>query len=55
MGLVGPLASIDAGLNLLTAIIVWFIVPTLSALLSLFIFEKGLKLYKKEEAFAYLG
>ena len=55
VGLVGPLASIDAGLNLLTAIIVWFIVPTLSALLSLLIFEKGLKLYKKEEAFAYLG
>ena len=55
VGLVGPLASIDAGLNLLTAIIVWFIVQTLSALLSLFIFEKGLKLYKKEEAFAYLG
>ena len=54
VGLVGPLASIDAGLNLLTAIIVWFIVPTLSALLSLLIFEKGLKLYKKEEAFAYL-
>ena len=55
VGLVGPLASIDAGLNLLTAIVVWFVIPIISALLSLLIFEKGLKLYKKEEAFAYLG
>lgn len=54
-GLVGPLASIDAGLNIFVALCVWIIIPALIAILSLVIFEKVLKLYKKEEAFAYLG
>lgn len=55
VGLVGPLASIDAGLNIFVALCVWIIIPVLIAILSLVIFEKVLKLYKKEEAFAYLG
>lgn len=55
VGLVGPLASMDAGLNIFVALIVWIIIPALLAILSLVIFEKVLKLYKKEEAFAYLG
>lgn len=55
VGLVGPLASIDAGLNVFTALIVWIVIPALLAILSLVIFEKVLKLYKKEEAFSYLG
>lgn len=55
VGLVGPLASIDAGLNIIVAICVWFVIPTALAILSLVIFEQVLKLYKKEEAFAYLG
>lgn len=55
VGLVGPLASIDLGLNIFTALCVWIIIPTLIAILSLVVFEKVLKLYKKEEAFAYLG
>ncbi|WP_411167550.1 PTS sugar transporter subunit IIC [Clostridium sp. MB05] len=55
VGLVGPLASIDAGLNIFVAICVWFVIPTALAIISLVIFEQVLKLYKKEEAFAYLG
>ncbi|WP_300386013.1 PTS sugar transporter subunit IIC [Clostridium sp.] len=55
VGLVGPLASIEAGLNIIIAICVWFVIPTALAIISLVIFEQVLKLYKKEEAFAYLG
>lgn len=55
VGLVGPLASIDAGLNIFAAIFIWIIIPELIAILSLLLFEKLFKLYKKEEAFAYLG
>lgn len=55
VGLVGPLASINAGLNIILAIVVWFVIPTIASIISLVLFEKVLKLYKKEEAFAYLG
>ena len=55
VGLVGPLASIDAGLNIFAAVCIWFIIPTVVAIISLIIFEKVLKLYKKEEVFIYLG
>ncbi|MBB6714880.1 PTS sugar transporter subunit IIC [Clostridium gasigenes] len=55
VGLVGPLASIDAGLNVFAAVCIWFIIPTVVAIISLIIFEKVLKLYKKEEVFIYLG
>ncbi|MBU3138075.1 PTS sugar transporter subunit IIC [Clostridium gasigenes] len=55
VGLVGPLASIDAGLNIFTAVCIWFIIPTVVAIISLILFEKVLKLYKKEEVFIYLG
>ncbi|MBU3105061.1 PTS sugar transporter subunit IIC [Clostridium gasigenes] len=55
VGLVGPLASIDAGLNVFAAVCIWFIIPTVVAIISLILFEKVLKLYKKEEVFIYLG
>lgn len=55
VGLVGPLASIDAGLNIFAAVCIWFIIPTVVAIISLILFEKVLKLYKKEEVFIYLG
>lgn len=55
VGLVGPLASIDGGLNVFSALIVWLIIPTAIAIISLILFEKVFKIYKKEEAFAYLG
>ena len=34
VGLVGPLASIDAGLNVALAAIVWFVVPIAAAIAS---------------------
>lgn len=55
VGLVGPLASIDAGLNVFAAVFIWFIIPTVVAIISLILFEKVLKIYKKEEVFIYLG
>lgn len=55
VGLVGPLASIDAGLNVVLALVIWIVIPAIIAIVSMIIFEKVLKLYKKEEAFAYLG
>ena len=55
VGLVGPLASIDAGLNVFAAVCIWLIIPTVVAIISLILFEKVLKLYKKEEVFIYLG
>ena len=46
VGLVGPLASIDAGLNVALAAIVWFVVPIAAAIAkSKILFEKVLKLY----------
>ena len=53
VGLVGPLASIDAGLNVALAVIVWLIVPILAALASKIIFEKILKLYDSSVVFKF--
>ena len=55
VGLVGPLASLDAGLNILVVIICWFVVPIAAGFLSKFLFEKALKLYDGEIAFRYQG
>lgn len=55
VGLVGPLASLDAGLNIFILILVWFIIPVISALVGQFLFEKALKLYNREVVFQYQG
>lgn len=54
VGLVGPLASLEAGLSIPLAILSWLIVPVIAALVAQLIFEKTLKLYNKEEVFAFL-
>ncbi len=55
VGIVGPLASIDAGLNVLVAVIVWFVVPAAASLLGQFLFEKVFKLYDRKDVFEFLG
>lgn len=55
VGLVGPLASLDAGLNLLMIIICWFVIPIIAGIFSKFLFEKVLKLYDSQVVFAYQG
>lgn len=55
VGLVGPLASLDAGLNVALLIISWFIVPIAAGLFSKFLFEKVLKLYDSNVVFKYQG
>lgn len=55
VGLVGPLASLDAGLNVLLLIISWFVVPIVAGLFAKFLFEKVLKLYDSSVVFAYQG
>ncbi|MDT2814199.1 PTS sugar transporter subunit IIC [Vagococcus carniphilus] len=55
VGLVGPLASLDAGLNVLLLIISWFVVPIAAGLFAKFLFEKVLKLYDSSVVFAYQG
>ena len=53
VGLVGPLASIDAGLNVALAAIVWFVVPIAAAIASKILFEKVLKLYDSSVVFKF--
>ncbi|MEY8371302.1 PTS sugar transporter subunit IIC [Aerococcaceae bacterium 50-4] len=55
VGLVGPLASLDGGLNLVGIILVWFIVPIITTLIGQFLFEKVFKLYRREDVFTYQG
>lgn len=55
VGLVGPLASLDAGLNVVLLIISWFVVPIAAGLLSKIIFEKVLKIYDSKVVFKYQG
>lgn len=55
VGLVGPLASLDAGLNLILVLVAWVVIPLAAAFLFSFIFEKVLKLYDREEVFKYQG
>ena len=55
VGLVGPLASLDAGLSLVLTFVCWLVVPLIAALLTQFIFEKVLKLYDREDVFKFLG
>lgn len=53
VGLVGPLASLEAGLSLSLAFLTWFVVPIAAALLAQFIFEKLMKLYDRKEVFGF--
>nr|WP_262315968.1 PTS sugar transporter subunit IIC [Lacticaseibacillus parakribbianus] len=55
VGLVGPLASINAGLNALIALLVWFVIPIAAGLASRLVYEKLLHIYDEKEVFAYLG
>ena len=55
VGLVGPLASLDAGLNIVLVLVAWFVVPIAAGLLSKFLFEKVLKLYDSSVVFKYQG
>lgn len=55
VGLVGPLASLDSGLNIGLLIVSWFVIPIIIGLISKIIFEKSLKLYDGATVFAYQG
>ncbi|MGM0241217.1 hypothetical protein ID741_003838 [Enterococcus sp. AZ103] len=55
VGLVGPLASLDAGLNIGLVLLCWLVIPIIAALFTQFIFEKILKLYNREDVFKFLG
>ena len=58
VGIVGPLASMDAGkysLNFIMALLVWIVIPALVAVICRFLFEKVLHIYDEKVVFAYLG
>lgn len=55
VGLVGPLASLDAGLGFLPLILCWFVVPIAAGLFAKFLFEKTLKLYDSSVVFKFQG
>lgn len=55
VGLVGPLASLDAGLNIGLVVLCWLIIPVIAALVTQFICEKVFKLYNREDVFKFLG
>lgn len=55
VGLVGPLASLDSGLNIVNMVLAWFIIPFAAAILGSFLFEKILKLYESNIVFKYQG
>ena len=58
VGLVGPLASLDAGkasINFVLALVVWIVIPVVVALICRFLFEKIFHVYDEKVAFAYLG
>ncbi len=55
VGLVGPLASFDAGLNIVLVLVCWLLVPIIAALFSQFLCEKVFKLYDREDVFKFLG
>ena len=55
VGLVGPLASLDAGLNPALVVLSWLVVPVAAALFTQFLCEKVLKLYDRADVFEFLG
>lgn len=58
VGLVGPLASLDAGkasINIVMALLFWIVIPAIVAVICQFVFEKFFHVYDEKVAFAYLG
>ncbi|WEV40129.1 PTS sugar transporter subunit IIC [Lactobacillus sp. ESL0684] len=57
VGIVGPLASMSGpnSINLLLALLSWFVIPAVVALACRFVFDKWLHVYDEKVAFAYLG
>ncbi|WP_125568427.1 PTS sugar transporter subunit IIC [Companilactobacillus insicii] len=55
VGLVGPLASLDAGLNVVLLLISWLIIPIVVAIALQILLEKALHLYKRNDVFEFLG
>lgn len=58
VGLVGPLASMDAGsasISVVVALLVWIVIPGVVAFICRFVFEKVLHVYDEKVVFAYLG
>ncbi|BDR56381.1 PTS sugar transporter subunit IIC [Xylocopilactobacillus apis] len=58
VGIVGPLASISAGkasINIVMALIAWFIIPIAVAVLSRFLYQNVFHIYDEKIVFAYLG
>lgn len=53
VGLVGPLASMNGGLSLVTAILVWIIIPIVAGLASYVVYEKVLHLYHSRHVFKF--
>ncbi|QBO36327.1 PTS sugar transporter subunit IIC [Periweissella cryptocerci] len=49
IGLVGPIASADAGLNMALVLLTWLVVPVAAGLASHFVFSKLLKLYSPKD------
>ncbi len=54
VGLVGPLAYLDAGLNGFLVVLCWLVIPVFAALITQFLCEKVFKLYDREEVFKFL-
>lgn len=55
VGLVSPLGSIEGGLGIVSALLVWIIIPIIVTFIGQFLFEKVFKLYRREDVFTYQG
>ncbi|MDE3282410.1 PTS sugar transporter subunit IIC [Lacticaseibacillus zeae] len=55
VGMVGPLAAMDAGLAIPLVLLCWIAIPVAAALLSKVLFEKMLKLFDSRIVFKFLG
>ncbi|EOL44701.1 hypothetical protein RV11_GL002450 [Enterococcus phoeniculicola] len=55
VGIVGPLASLEQGLNGGLVLLCWLVIPVICALAAQFLFEKVLKLYHRKDVFEFLG
>ncbi|MQS75715.1 PTS sugar transporter subunit IIC [Lactobacillus halodurans] len=54
IGLVGPLAALEGGLNPLLLLICWILIPSAVAISLQFLLEKVLRLYNRKEVFELL-
>lgn len=55
VGLVGPLASLEAGLNVILLLLSWLVIPAVVAIVLQFLLEKVLHLYNRKDIFEFLG